>query len=181
MDQAQGDLVAALNTKLAARGIRLEFTGDGLWVSARSADEDRAFDRDYGDMIRQLRVILKGEPAPVEDVTSQSDSGATTDPQLDPAVEQFSKFVDGIREEQERMGGGPPREVPVAKAEIAKPESTPGRPRLPLPPRSDSGIAYLDGRGLSWRARRDQARQRGEPFSEKPPYDMRVFGDSNEP
>jgi hypothetical protein len=58
MDTAQGDLIRALNTKLAARGIRLEYQGGDLWISARSAEDDRAFEHEYGGMVRQLRAIL---------------------------------------------------------------------------------------------------------------------------
>jgi hypothetical protein len=67
-----------------------------------------------------------------------------------PAVETFSKFVDGIRGTRERLGGDPPpREVPVQRVEIVEPEPIPGRPRLPLPLRTDSGIAYLDGKRMA--------------------------------
>jgi hypothetical protein len=52
------------------------------------------------------------------------------------------------------MGGAPPPAVPVASATIQPP--TPGRARL-------------------------QARFKGEPFTEPPPYDMSAFGDSNTP
>jgi hypothetical protein len=39
----------------------------------------------------------------------------------------------------------------------------------------------IDARGHAWRGGRDLARSKGEPFNEPPPYDMRAFGDSDEP
>jgi hypothetical protein len=75
-------------------------------------------------------------------------------------------------------GEPPPREVPVPQVTI--PQPSPGRTKLPPCPRWE-GIPVIDARGHAWRARRDVARNAGQPFTEVPPYDMRAFGDSNEP
>jgi hypothetical protein len=171
MDTPQGDLIAALNAKLITRGIKLEYRDGDLWISARSAEDDQAFELDYGAMVRQLRAILRGELLqPVITQAAPQSDGVTADP-----LARWESIVLGLKE---MMGGDPPAAVPVAQ--VAIPQPTPGRVKLPPCPRWE-GIPVIDARGLSWRARRDVARNKGEQFTELPPYDMRAFGDSNTP
>jgi hypothetical protein len=68
--------------------------------------------------------------------------------------------------------------VPVAQA--TTPQHPQGYRKFPPPPHY-GGMPVIDARGLSWRARRDLARNAGQEFTEPPPYDMRAFGDSNYP
>jgi hypothetical protein len=83
--------------------------------------------------------------------------------------------------EHAAMGGeAPPREVPVAQATVLQPSSPHSYRKFPSPPHY-AGMPVIDARGLSWRARRDLARNAGQEFTEPPPYDMRAFGDSNYP
>jgi hypothetical protein len=69
----------------------------------------------------------------------------------------------------EAMEETPPSVVELDHLEVVAP-TKPVRPKLPPGPRSGSGIPYLDGRALAWRARRDLARQFNIPFEEPPPY-----------
>jgi hypothetical protein len=67
-----------------------------------------------------------------------------------------------------RVGVG---ETAETEPEVIPASSVAAKSRKPLPgPRTDSGIPYLDGVALAWRARRDMARQHGIPFTEPPPY-----------
>jgi hypothetical protein len=50
-----------------------------------------------------------------------------------------------------------------------------------LPRLLPQAAPVIDAGGLSWRARRDEARNAGQEFTEPPPYDMRAFGDSKLP
>lgn len=60
----------------------------------------------------------------------------------------------------------------VATSPKSPPPPQPEKPPRPGKPgpRTDSGIPYLDGVALAWRARRDWARQHNLPFDEPPPY-----------
>jgi hypothetical protein len=69
--------------------------------------------------------------------------------------------------EPEAAAGVAVPEVPAAP-EVPEVVAKPHKP--PPGPRTDSGIPYLDGVALAWRARRDMARQHGIPFTEAPPY-----------
>ena len=62
-------------------------------------------------------------------------------------------------------GEAPVPAVPVPQVTI--PQPTPGRVRLPPCPRYE-GSPVIDARGLSWRAKRDAARNAGLPFGNEP-------------
>jgi hypothetical protein len=170
-DQAP-DFLSALNEKLRPLGVRLEFDGDELWLSARDEAALHAFNAAHGAVMRGLRGLLKGEPVSAKkDHPAQPVPDSSNEP-----LERWRCAGGGIDALAERLAGGAPPQVLVQQVTTAAVEPpSEQQHHLPEPPRTESGLPYIDADGFRWRARRDAARARGERFTEMPPYRW-VFG-----